>query len=195
MHGLAYLDNTRNKLQEMSSCPTLQRGMPRCKELGPHWLSGVHPHATVTPLPAPAFWGSGPSSRSDSDADRRRQHNPNIRQHNPLYTQSPPPDLAIDSIRSVLKLRFLFVIMRSLGVAAAVSSALLTGASYASTLKPPVLPLIVRNPYLSTWLGNAREEPWHKWPIFWTGEEVSCLNGIPPLPDANTAVCRLDSAF
>ncbi|OJJ51628.1 hypothetical protein ASPZODRAFT_88215 [Penicilliopsis zonata CBS 506.65] len=42
----------------------------------------------------------------------------------------------------------------------------------ASVLTPPVLPLIVRNPYLSTWLGNAREVPWSKWPIFYTGEEV-----------------------
>jgi hypothetical protein len=42
----------------------------------------------------------------------------------------------------------------------------------ASTLTPPVLPLIVRNPYLSAWLGNARDEPWKKWPMFWTGEEV-----------------------
>lgn len=42
----------------------------------------------------------------------------------------------------------------------------------ASTLHPGVLPLIVRNPYLSTWLQNAREEPWSKWPIFWTGQEV-----------------------
>ena len=35
-----------------------------------------------------------------------------------------------------------------------------------------VLPLIVRNPYLSTWLGNARDAPWVKWPMFYTGEEV-----------------------
>lgn len=62
--------------------------------------------------------------------------------------------------------------MRPLGLVAAASPALLAGVAYASTLQPPVLPLIVRNPYLSTWLGNAREEPWHKWPIFWTGAEV-----------------------
>lgn len=42
----------------------------------------------------------------------------------------------------------------------------------ASTLTPPVLPLIVRNPYLSTWLGNARDAPWSRWPMFYTGEEV-----------------------
>jgi len=51
-------------------------------------------------------------------------------------------------------------------------AALLASAAGASTLTPPVLPLIVRNPYLSTWLQNAREEPWSKWPMFWTGAEV-----------------------
>lgn len=45
-------------------------------------------------------------------------------------------------------------------------------AALASSLTPPVLPLIVRNPYLSTWLGNARDVPWSKWPIFYTGEEL-----------------------
>ena len=42
----------------------------------------------------------------------------------------------------------------------------------ASKLTPPVLPLAVRNPYFSTWLGDARISPWNKWPMFWTGEEV-----------------------
>ena len=42
----------------------------------------------------------------------------------------------------------------------------------ASTLTPPVLPLTVRNPYLSTWLGNARDVPWQSWPMFYTGEEI-----------------------
>jgi len=42
----------------------------------------------------------------------------------------------------------------------------------ASRLTPPVIPLIVRNPYLSTWLGGARDVPWNRWPIFWTGQEV-----------------------
>ena len=41
-----------------------------------------------------------------------------------------------------------------------------------SRLTPPVLPLIVRNPYLSTWLPDARKLPWGKWPMFWTGQEV-----------------------
>lgn len=45
-------------------------------------------------------------------------------------------------------------------------------ADAASSLTPPVLPLVVRNPYLSTWLGNAREAPWSKWPMFYTGEEI-----------------------
>lgn len=44
----------------------------------------------------------------------------------------------------------------------------------ASSLTPPVVPLTVRNPYLSTWLGDARISPWNKWPMFWTGEEVRC---------------------
>ncbi|KAG9246259.1 hypothetical protein BJ878DRAFT_497821 [Calycina marina] len=51
-------------------------------------------------------------------------------------------------------------------------AALVTAIVEASTLTPPVLPLIVRNPYLSTWLGNAREPPWNAWPIFWTGQEL-----------------------
>ncbi|EXJ85459.1 hypothetical protein A1O1_05823 [Capronia coronata CBS 617.96] len=50
-----------------------------------------------------------------------------------------------------------------------------------SRLTPPVLPLIVRNPYLSTWLANARDVPWDKWPMFWTGQEVglSVMASIP----------------
>ena len=66
--------------------------------------------------------------------------------------------------------------MWPLGIAATALSALLVGVTRASTLTPPVLPLIVRNPYFSTWLGNARDNPWEKWPIFWTGNEV------PPAP-------------
>ena len=60
--------------------------------------------------------------------------------------------------------------MRSL-VAAGVAAGLLCLAN-CSTLTPPVLPLIVRNPYLSTWLGNAREEPWSEWPMFWNGQSI-----------------------
>ncbi|GKZ34741.1 hypothetical protein AbraIFM66950_005097 [Aspergillus brasiliensis] len=55
---------------------------------------------------------------------------------------------------------------------AVLTAALQATVGIASTLTPPVLPLIVRNPYLSTWLGNARDEPWTKWPMFYTGEEV-----------------------
>ena len=56
------------------------------------------------------------------------------------------------------------------------AAALLASVANASTLTPPLLPLVVRNPYLSTWLPNAREQPWSKWPMFWTGAEV----GFPP---------------
>ncbi|KAK5656317.1 hypothetical protein OQA88_4697 [Cercophora sp. LCS_1] len=51
----------------------------------------------------------------------------------------------------------------------------------ASTLTPSVLPLIVRNPYLSTWLGRAREAPWEDWPIFWTGSHIgfSVMASVP----------------
>ncbi|RAL15489.1 putative glutaminase [Aspergillus homomorphus CBS 101889] len=55
----------------------------------------------------------------------------------------------------------------------------------ASSLTPPVLPLIVRNPYLSTWLGNARDEPWSKWPIFYTGEELG-LSLMAHVPSTGT---------
>lgn len=55
----------------------------------------------------------------------------------------------------------------------------------ASTLTPPVLPLIVRNPYLSTWLPNARDVPWKKWPMFYTGQEVGILATHVPGSEAN----------
>ncbi|KAI0169456.1 DUF1793-domain-containing protein [Hypoxylon sp. FL1284] len=42
----------------------------------------------------------------------------------------------------------------------------------ASTLTPPVLPLVVRNPYLNFWFPHARGAPWHHWPMFWTGSSV-----------------------
>lgn len=57
-------------------------------------------------------------------------------------------------------------------LAVLVTAVLQATAAAASSLTPPVLPLIVRNPYLSTWLGNAREVPWSKWPMFYTREEV-----------------------
>ena len=58
------------------------------------------------------------------------------------------------------------------------AAAAATAIAGASTLTPPVIPLIVRNPYLSTWLGNAREVPWERWPIFWTGQEVHPLPSL-----------------
>ena len=51
-----------------------------------------------------------------------------------------------------------------------------------AALHPPILPLIVRNPYLSTWLQNAREEPWTKWPMFWTGDELG-FGVLASVPD------------
>ncbi|KAK0651860.1 hypothetical protein B0T16DRAFT_404850 [Cercophora newfieldiana] len=53
----------------------------------------------------------------------------------------------------------------------------------ASTLTPAVVPLIVRNPYLSTWLGRAREAPWEDWPIFWTGSHIG-FSVMASVPDA-----------
>lgn len=56
----------------------------------------------------------------------------------------------------------------------------------ASRLTPPVLPLIVRNPYLSTWLSDARGKPWESWPMFWTGEHVG-FSVLASLPHERTA--------
>lgn len=55
-----------------------------------------------------------------------------------------------------------------------------------SRLTPPVLPLIVRNPYLSTWLQNARDDPWERWPMFWTGQEIG-FSVLASLPDGRTS--------
>ncbi|OBT63519.1 hypothetical protein VE03_06991 [Pseudogymnoascus sp. 23342-1-I1] len=62
--------------------------------------------------------------------------------------------------------------------ASAMTAALLVDAS---TLTPPVLPLLVRNPYLSLWLGNARGEPWEEWPMFYTGAKMglSVMAAVP----------------
>lgn len=57
--------------------------------------------------------------------------------------------------------------------------------SAASSLTPPVLPLTVRNPYFSAWLANARDVPWSKWPIFWTGEEIG-FSLLAQVPSAGT---------
>ncbi len=67
--------------------------------------------------------------------------------------------------------------------AVAAGSALLSLRAEASRLTPPVLPLVVRNPYLSTWLDDARGDPWNRWPMFWTGESV---RGFPPSPAMRT---------
>ncbi|KAF2139584.1 uncharacterized protein K452DRAFT_289584 [Aplosporella prunicola CBS 121167] len=75
--------------------------------------------------------------------------------------------------------------MRSFGGVAAAALALLAGAVDASALTPPVLPLIVRNPYLSTWLNDARDVPWSKWPMFWTGAEVG-FSLLASVPDTHT---------
>ncbi|EAU35062.1 conserved hypothetical protein [Aspergillus terreus NIH2624] len=64
-------------------------------------------------------------------------------------------------------------------------AALHTTVGAASSLTPPVLPLIVRNPYLSTWLGNARDVPWSKWPMFYTGEELG-LSVMAHIPSTDT---------
>jgi hypothetical protein len=58
--------------------------------------------------------------------------------------------------------------MKSLLVAGVLASV----ACASSVLQPPVLPLIVRSPYLSAWLPAARGAPWERWPYFYTGEEI-----------------------
>ncbi|KAI1822835.1 DUF1793-domain-containing protein [Xylaria intraflava] len=55
----------------------------------------------------------------------------------------------------------------------------------ASILTPPVLPLIVRNPYLSIWLPHARDGPWKNWPMFWRGETVG-FAVMASVPDTQT---------
>ncbi|KAI7124195.1 putative glutaminase, partial [Hortaea werneckii] len=63
----------------------------------------------------------------------------------------------------------------------------------ASTLTPPVLPLIVRNPYLSTWLANAREEPWSEWPMFYTGSSMG-MSVLASVPETSTVYPLLGRA-
>jgi hypothetical protein len=55
----------------------------------------------------------------------------------------------------------------------------------ASTLTPPAVPLVVRNPYLSVWLTNARGNPWEHWPIFWTGSTWG-FGIMASVPETNT---------
>jgi hypothetical protein len=66
--------------------------------------------------------------------------------------------------------------------ALAVLATVLPSIVESSRLTPPVLPLIVRNPYLSTWLQSAREPPFHRWPMFWTGQEIG-FSVLASLPD------------
>lgn len=77
---------------------------------------------------------------------------------------------------------------------AAVVTASLFSSAYASVLTPPVLPLIVRNPYLSTWLGNARDDPWSKWPMFYTGEEMG-FSILASVPESTTVYPLLGRAY
>lgn len=90
---------------------------------------------------------------------------------------------------------FIFAVMRTFALLTALW-AFADAARHTSTLTPPVLPLIVRNPYLSTWLGDARHEPWKKWPMFYTGEEVRAIATLGrQLPWKEADWSRLDSEF
>lgn len=60
-----------------------------------------------------------------------------------------------------------------------------SSAQAASRLTPPVLPLVVRNPYLSLWQVNARNEPWNDWPMFYTGTHIG-LSVLASSPDSGT---------
>ena len=64
----------------------------------------------------------------------------------------------IDNIRfdHYYHLSFIAAMMLTQSAALAPILAIFFTLSAASTLTPPVLPLVVRSPYLSTWLGNAR---------------------------------------
>ncbi|RYP47073.1 hypothetical protein DL768_006800 [Monosporascus sp. mg162] len=66
-------------------------------------------------------------------------------------------------------------------------TALVVAAVHASTLTPSVLPLIVRNPYLSIWFNHARGYPWTNWPMFWTGSTVG-FAVMAAMPDSNTSL-------
>ncbi|KAF2719431.1 DUF1793-domain-containing protein [Polychaeton citri CBS 116435] len=68
---------------------------------------------------------------------------------------------------------------------AVLAAAGLVTVSHASLLNPPILPLIVRNPYLSTWLANAREEPWSRWPMFYTGSSIG-FSALASVPETGT---------
>lgn len=69
-------------------------------------------------------------------------------------------------------------VIHPLLAAAASALALISFEASAFRLTPPVLPLIVRNPYLRLWLNHARKKPWKRWPMFlgWPG-------GMPSVED------------
>jgi len=108
---------------------------------------------------------------------------------NVLVVQYPRLHSFLTSLSSCPSFLSLFYprspIMRLASALAAVT-ALFLSLSDCSRLTPPVLPLIVRNPYLSTWLPNARDQPWEKWPIHWTGQEIG-LSILASMPDTRTA--------
>ncbi|KAK5125322.1 hypothetical protein LTR85_000431 [Meristemomyces frigidus] len=83
--------------------------------------------------------------------------------------------------------------MRSFSAVVVAAAASLLSSTDASTLTPPVLPLIVRNPYLSTWLADARDVPWSKWPMFYTGSSIG-LSVLASVPDTSTVYPLLGRA-
>lgn len=114
---------------------------------------------------------------------------PSELQHASLYIKLANAAIDLPRSSSIRNYRFTRTYTLALGVRHPpdamkphiIATALLASWTQASTLTPPILPLIVRNPYLSTWLQNAREEPWSKWPMFWTGAEVgfSVMASLP----------------
>lgn len=86
--------------------------------------------------------------------------------------------------------------MRFFTTTTALAASLLTTSvtlTAASTLTPPVLPLVVRNPYLSTWLADARDVPWSKWPMFYTGQSQG-LAVLASVPETSTVYPLLGRA-
>src|ERR1700753_98755 len=47
-----------------------------------------------------------------------------------------------------------------------------------SPIRPPAVPLVVRSPYLSTWL--AADNLPGTWPTFWTGR-ITAMTGLAPI--------------
>ncbi|KAK3723483.1 hypothetical protein LTR37_001735 [Vermiconidia calcicola] len=82
--------------------------------------------------------------------------------------------------------------MRALQSTAAVAAGLFSLTS-ASTLTPPILPLVVRNPYFSTWLADAREVPWSQWPMFYTTQSVG-FSVLASVPETSTVYPLLGRA-